>query len=183
MPRGGARPGAGRPRKPLAEKIATGNPSRHPLKKVDFGPGDVNIKAPEYLDCMVTKLPPEANIMTPREIFEKTVEFLRPCGVLRLISDELIAEYTMAKYFLLVAQWELSETAITAKNKETKEVFVTSFTEAMLKMQKNCAMTWSTIWNIVQKNAEQIITDPEDDLMLEVIAMRMRAKIPEPGGN
>ena len=182
MPRGGARPGAGRPRKPLAEKIAEGNPNRHPLKKIDFGPGEVDIKAPVYLDGMVTKLPPEANIPTPRQLFDIDVEHLRPSGVLRLIPSALIEEHALAKYFLMVAQWELSETAITASNKETKQVFVTSFTEAMLKLQKNCQTTWTMIWNIVQKNAEQIITDPEDDLMLEVIAMRMRTKIPEPGG-
>jgi hypothetical protein len=36
MGRGGARQGAGRPKKPLADKILEGNPSKRPLTIVEF---------------------------------------------------------------------------------------------------------------------------------------------------
>jgi hypothetical protein len=183
MPRGGARPGAGRPRKPLAEKLAAGNPGHHPLKKVDFGPGDdTEINPPDYLDEMHALLPPQANLPTPRQIFLEDVAHLRPSCCLRLIPAALLAEHAMAKYYLLVAQWELSQTALTSKDEKTQRVLVTSFTEAMLKMQKNCAMTWNSIWTIVQRNAEQMVTNPEEDLMLDIIAARQRTKKSETGG-
>lgn len=34
--RGGARPGAGRPQKPLADKINEGNPGKRPLQVIEF---------------------------------------------------------------------------------------------------------------------------------------------------
>ena len=40
---GGARPGAGRKKKPLSEKIVDGNPGKAPLKKLQFGNLDVGL--------------------------------------------------------------------------------------------------------------------------------------------
>lgn len=36
MARGGKRPSAGRPTKPLVDKILEGNPGKRPLKEIDF---------------------------------------------------------------------------------------------------------------------------------------------------
>ena len=40
MPRGGARPGAGRPKKPLNEKLLDGNPGRRDLTVLKFRPNN-----------------------------------------------------------------------------------------------------------------------------------------------
>ena len=45
--RGGARPGAGRKPKGIAEKIANGNPGGRKLTVLDFGDGIVNLEGCE----------------------------------------------------------------------------------------------------------------------------------------
>jgi hypothetical protein len=186
MPRGGARPGAGRPRKPLSEKIASGNPGGHPLKKIDFGPDSgLEIKPPAYIDACAMRMPGSFDqrlLPLPSEIFAQDVEHLRPSGCLRLIAPELIAEHAVAKFNLLMAQFELGQTAITAVPEGAKEAVVTDYTKAMLLMQTNCSKAWQAIWRIVERNAEQQLQNPESDLMVDIIAARQRAKLSETGG-
>ena len=156
MPRGGPRKNSGRKPKPLADKIAAGNPGHRPLKKMDWG-NKKKLEPPEYLTTMDKQM---AGIPSPVEIFMKTVRQLEPSDCLELIGEELLAEYAMAKYYLLIAQFELSKTAIVGHS-ISGEIVVTSFTEAMLKLQKNAVLVWSQIWDIVSRNSETAIKNPE----------------------
>lgn len=179
MPRGGARKGAGRKPKPLAEKLATGNPSKRPLKKVEFiGTGGIfKPQPPEYLTLLEKKT---RGVPTPTEIFSSTVQYLEPSECLNLIPAELIADYAMAKYYLICSQYELSSTATVArdkgKNSENPTYYITSFTEAMLKLQKNVLQTWEPIWDIVSRNSERLVTNPEQDLLAMIVGGRVRKK-------
>lgn len=175
MPSGGARKGAGRKPKPLAEKLAAGNPGRRPLKKIEFSGGSTGRpKMPEYLRHMEK---PALNFISIEEIFEKTLDHLEPSGCLNLIPVENICDYVMAKYYLIDAQYALSKTAIVGYN-EKHELTVTSFTEAMLKLQKNVALTWGVIWDVVSRNSEKVIRNPEEDLIAAIMSGRVRKKRP-----
>lgn len=177
MPRGGARKGAGRKPKPLAEKLAAGNPGHRPLKKVEFGDAEnARPKMPDYLRYM--EKPALKHIVTLEELFEKTLDHLEPSGCLNLIPVENICEYVLAKYYLIDAQYALSKTAIVALN-DKKEAVVTGFTEAMLKLQKNVALTWGGIWDVVSRNSEKLLTNPEEDLMTAIMGGRIRKKRPK----
>ena len=178
MPSGGARKNAGRKPKALADKLAAGNPGHRPLKKIEFtGKGGTRRipEPPEYLKLLEKK---NKGIPKPTEIFIQTVKYLEPSECLNLIPSELIADYAMAKYYLICAQDDLSTTAIVAKNNKG-DFSITSFTEAMLKMQKNVLMTWEPIWDIVSRNSERLITNPEQELMALVIGGRARRKKPK----
>jgi len=177
MPSGGARKGAGRKPKPLAEKLATGNPGHRPLKKMEFtGKGGTRRpEPPEYLNLLEKKT---KGIPVPAEIFMDTVHYLEPSECLNIIPTELIADYAMAKYYLICAQYELSRTATVSKN-DKNEFTITSFTEAMLKLQKNVLQTWEPIWEIVSRNSERLITNPEQDLIAMIIGGRSRKRKPK----
>ena len=94
----------------------------------------------------------------------------------------MIADYAMAKYHLLHTQYELGKTATVIqvekgrkKDGKPNEVFeITDFAEAMLKMQKNVLATWEPIWDIVSRNSERLVTNPEQDLMAIIIGGRQR---------
>jgi len=176
MPSGGARKGAGRKPKPLAEKLAAGNPGNRPLKKMEFTGkgGSRRPEPPEYLNLLEKK---NKGMPSPVEIFERTVKYLEPSECLNLISAELIADYAMARYYLNCAQFELSQTATVAKN-DKNQYAITGFTEAMLKMQKNVLQTWTPIWDIVSKNSERLVTNPEQDLIAMIVGGRARKKKP-----
>jgi hypothetical protein len=122
---------------------------------------------------------------SPVDIFADIVHFLEPSKCLHLISPQLLADYALAKYYLICAQYQLSQMAIVGyvstgkkdeKGKEISELRVTSFTEAMLKLQKNVLSTWEPIWSIVSQNSERLITNPEEEVLLMVMGGRVRRK-------
>lgn len=188
MPRGGARKGAGRKPKPLAEKLAAGNPGHRPLKKLEFaGKGGIDPRQPpDYLQVM-EKRDIRPGIPTPTDLYTDTVKYLEPSDCLYLIPVSLIADYAMAKYHLLHAQYELGKTTnvtVVVKGKKPdgkpNEVYeLTDFAEAMLKMQKNVLATWEPIWEIVSRNCERLVTNPEQDLMAIIIGGRQRKTKPK----
>lgn len=188
MPRGGARKGAGRKPKPLAEKLAEGNPGHRPLKKVEFtGSGGIDPRVPpDYLRVMEKREQDQRDgIPTPTELYIDTVNYLEPSDCLNLIPIALIADYAMAKYHLLHAQYELGRTATVTKvekgaRKGSGENYeITDFAEAMLKMQKNVLATWEPIWDIVSRNSERLVNNPEQDLMAIIIGGRQRKTKPK----
>jgi hypothetical protein len=175
MPRGGARPGAGRKPKALAEKVANGNPGGRPLKRVEFAGQSAESKqaymAPDFLKLMDKGVP---GIPSPVEIFNETVDYLRPSGCLHLMPVLLLGDYVMAKYHLLIAQYTLSRTGIITQDDASKEVYITPFTEAMLKLQKNALSTWQPIWDIVSRNSQTLLDNPEEELMAYIMGARKR---------
>ena len=170
MSHGGARKGAGRKPKPLAEKIAAGNPGHRPLKKVRFDGNGQDADPPDYLGLLEKRVP---GAPTPIRIYHETIRYLEPSGCLHLIPAALIADYVMAKYYLICAQFDLSKTA-TVIQKGNNDFAITSFAEAMLKLQKNVLACWEPIWEIVSKNAERLVTNPEQDLILMLAGSRQR---------
>jgi len=176
MPRGGARPGAGRkPSKSLAEKVQDGNNGGRPLKRVEFPGADYDSNAkymtPDFLKLMDAEIP---GIPTPTVIFEETVEYLRPSGCLHLIPVLLLGDYVLAKYQLLIAQYQLAKTGILTQDEGKTEIYITPFTEAMLKLQKNALSTWQPIWEIVSKNSMTRLEDPEAQLFGMIMGARKR---------
>jgi len=180
MPRGGYRPNSGRKPAPLAEKIASGNPNKQPLKKVVFEnrdgkPVKTCRKPPPYLVMMERK---ENGLPTPIELYHSVVEYLEPSECLNLIPTEILSDYVMAKYYLLCSQYELSyaPTVLTLKCEKgkAKDFKVSDFTKAMLQLQKNVVLCWQPIWEIVSKNSQKMIVNEGDALMSHFITARCR---------
>jgi len=176
MPRGGKRAGAGRKARPLAEKIAAGNPGHRPLKKLDWGEKDrkARLAPPDYLKLI--EKPPNrvpTGLPTPAELFENMAKQLEPSGCLEIIGADLIAEYAAAKYYLLDTQYSLSRGSTVMLNKQ-HDLEISMFAEAMLKLQKNLVLVWEKIWDIVTKNSETFVKNPEQDLYLAMLGGRAR---------
>jgi len=179
MPHGGARKGAGRKPKSLSDKLADGNPGRRPLTKLEFtGTGGVPIEPPHYFPKLEKS---HRGLSSPMEIFDRVVKVLEPTDCLKLISPDLIADYAMARYYLICAQYELSYMATvgqkTGRKNESDEFYITSFTEAMLKMQKNVLATWTPIWDVIARNSEKLnVKNLEEDMIFSMAAKRQRKK-------
>ena len=159
----------------LADKLQDGNPGHRPLKRVEF-PGanyDSSLKymAPDFLGLMDADVP---GIPPPKLIFEETVEYLRPSGCLHLIPVLLLGDYVLAKYQLLIAQYQLAKTGILTQDEGSNEIYITPFTEAMLKLQKNALSTWQPIWDIVSRNSTTHLEDPEVALFGAIMNARKR---------
>jgi len=172
---GGARKGAGRKPKPLSQRIEEGNPGHRTLKKVEFPgiDGDSSLKymAPDFMGLMDADVP---GIPPPKVIFEETVDYLRPSGCLHMIPVLLLGDYVLAKYQLLIAQYQLAKTGILTQDEGSDEIYITPFTEAMLKLQKNALSTWQPIWDIVSRNSMTRLEDPEAQLFGMIMGARKR---------
>jgi len=171
---GGARKGAGRKPKPLSQKIEEGNRGHRPLKKVEFAaeaPGPA-ADAPEFLRHMTN---PIAGIPRPDEIYAGIVKFLEPSGCLPLIPEDLLVDYATAKHMLYLSNHQLAISAIVGVD-DAENFEISPFSEAVWKMQKHALSTWAPIWDIVQRNSQHKIENPEADMMLQIIGARMRTK-------
>jgi hypothetical protein len=177
MPSGGARKNAGRKPKPLSEKLSAPSRGHRPLKKVEWEGGNHRPEPPKYLDIMISRA--DSAIPRPSDIFTEIVDYLEPSDCLNLIPVHLIVDYSLAKHLLLAAHWELAQTAIVIENGDN-EIVVSSFTEAVLKLQKNMMLTWEPIWDIVSRNSEKILKPMENDPIL--ITMVNRTRKPRPQG-
>ena len=175
MPRGGARPNAGRKPKPLSQKIAEGNPGKRPLKKVEFANTAYDPSTPpEYLREL-EKQQGSINPITPMDIYREVIEYLEPTGCLHQIPKMLIREHVMANYNAVQAHYELAGTGNVGKNSKG-DMVVSGFADIMLKMQKRVEDTWRPIWDILARSSERVIDNPEFDLFSQIFGSRVRNK-------
>jgi hypothetical protein len=172
MPRGGKRKGSGRKPKPLAEKIAAGNPGHRPLTKVEFFDDSYNpSQPPDFIDDMRSLR--DHPTKKPSEIYREQVEYLLPSGCLYLISREILTEYAIAKYNLLQAQYESKYYPIVGKT-DKGSVEISQYQELVMKWSKTVLAIETFIWDIISRNSERVVDNPEHDLMKTMFGGRIR---------
>jgi len=174
MPKGGARKGAGRKPTPLAEKLAAGNPGKRPLKKVVFeNNGYSPATPPRYLAELEKKK--GSTVVSPLEIYEECMEYLEPTGCLHLIPKQIIREWVMANYHVVEAHYQLSASNFVGLNAKGNAE-ITGYAKFMQMQQKKVEDLWKLIWDIVSRNSEQLIDNPEHDLLALILGGRTRKK-------
>jgi len=166
---GGARKGAGRPRKPLADKLLEGNPGKRKIKVLDIpGAQDEIPKPPYYLDKFNAIGLEEPDVA---EIYNETAQWLQKTGCLHLVNPALIAEYAAVKVRWMQLEFVVSKLII-YKN-EKKDIVVNPMYEAALKYLKAADAAWTRIWTIVAQNSENFYgDDPNNDVMLYLLSSK-----------
>lgn len=92
MPRGGKRANSGRKKKPLAEKLLDGNPSKHPITVLEFDeplPNATLPEAPDYLDVLTRKT---EGVPTAADIYNTMTRLSGETGCLHFINSALIED-------------------------------------------------------------------------------------------
>jgi len=180
MPRGGARKGAGRKPKPLAEKLAAGNPGHRPLKKLVF-PKEDEIDWHELTDCLpdLEKREHEKRMGIPTltRFYALTIRYLEQTGCLNQIPVPLIVGFASACYNFYHAQYELGKASTVMPINGKFEI--TEFAEAVLKMQKKMVEMWEPINNIISRSCERLMTDEEQEFWSLIFGGRRRKKKPK----
>jgi len=175
MPRGGARKGAGRKPKPLAEKIAAKNPGRRELTKAEFLRDDYDpSEPPEILDSFIRVHDHPTD--RPSEIYRESVKYIEPSGCLHLIPQDLLSQHAIAKYNFLQAQFESRFYPIVGKD-EKGNVEISKYLELVLKQEKTMLAIWQVILDIVFRNSERAIDVPEMDAMQTMFGGRKRREV------
>ena len=156
------------------------------MKKVEFSgePSKSSADSRTPPEFLLYKNRNVEGVPLPVEIYAETVDYLEPSGCLPLIPKALISDYVMAKYYLYCSQIMLAtpDVHIVIKtdskrgcnNKVYPQYKVSDFTESVIKLHKHAAACWQPIWDIVSRNSERLIENPEEDMIGYFLTGRQR---------
>ena len=183
---GGKRTGAGRPKKPLADKILEGTLKKHKAKVLDI-PDIADMPLPEVpsylhkynIDSIDNYVP---NMET---IYKRVSEWLHKTGCLHLINPEFIEDYVMLKTRFMECESVVAQVMFLKKEKfDSKGKKIPYSTEIVpnavyvmgLHYKKAADTAWSFIWDIVTANSEVHYGDnPNKDIMAFLIKNKPEA--------
>jgi hypothetical protein len=159
---GGARPGAGRKKRPLADKIAEDFPGKRKPKVLNINDSlPEEYKPPEYLeDFMSIDIDPDIY-----GVYEKVLIYIKRTGCLHLVSPELITEYVLLKTRWLECEY-LASTQLLRRN-ASGDYSANPAAELGLKYLKQANLVWDKIWAIVGQNCEKNYGGNPDDILME----------------
>ena len=175
---GGCRVGAGRKKKPLAEKIATGNPGGRKLGVLDVPEtlGAVDLEGvdmppvKEYLSAVQR----DGKTLCAAEIFKTTWGWLTKLGCEKMVNPQLVEQYAMS-----VARWVQCEEAITTygflgKHPTSNAPIQSPYVAMGQNYMKQTNIAWGQIFQIIRENCTMDYSgpNPQDDVMEKLLSAR-----------
>ena len=168
--RGGARPGAGRKPKPLAEKINAGKSA----KVIDL---------PEPASFDGNDMPPVKEYLKreqkvgegllAQEIYAETYAWLKERGCERLVNSQLIESYAMSVSRWIQCENAISEYGFLAKHPTTGAACASPYVAMSQAYMKQINQVWYQIFQVVKENcASDFDGSPNDDLMEKLLRSR-----------
>jgi len=179
--RGGARIGAGAKKKPLADKIAEGNPGGRKLIIMEFS-DTANLQGMEMPEPnkMLEAIQKDGKTLVAGEIYRNTWKWLDERGCAALVSPQLLERYAMS-----VARWIQCEEAITeygflAKHPTTGNAIQSPYVAMGQNYMNQTNRLWMEIFQIVKENCtgEYSGANPQDDVMERLLNARKGGKKP-----
>lgn len=172
---GGARIGAGKKKKSLADQLLDGNPGKRRLTVLDFPDtadlaGEAMPPAREYLAAAQKNGKP----LMAAEVYGITCEWLAARGCAKLIPAQLVEQYAVA-----VSRWMQCEEAITeygflAKHPTTGQAMQSPYVAMSQSFGKQANNIWYQIYQIVRENCATDYrgASPHDDMMERLLTAR-----------
>ncbi len=166
--RGGARIGAGRKKKPLADKIAEGKTSNAKV-----------LYRPDAFDYMDTP-PPKEYLTVPQkdgsqlyaeEIYNETWDWLKAHGCDGLVAKQLIENYAQVSARHIYCEEKLTQYGMLAQHPTTGEPISSPYVKMSLDYMKQANQIWYQIFNIVKENCSTGYegSNPQNDLMEKLL--------------
>jgi phage terminase, small subunit len=173
--RGGARPGAGAKKKPLADKITDGNPGKRKLTVIDFSEtADLEGQPMPKPPAMLSATQKDGKPLGAAEIYEATWKWLAERNCTSLVSPQLLERYAMS-----AARWIQCEQAVTdygflAKHPTTGNAIQSPYVSMSQNYMSQTNRLWMEIFQIVKENCSSEYTgaNPQDDLMEKLLRTR-----------
>jgi len=170
--RGGARIGAGKKKKPLAEKILDGSADKASV--VDFG---------EALLMGVDMPPPREHLsakqaggseLVAADIYRATWKWLDERGCSALIPAQIIEQYAMAAARWVQCEESVSKFGYLAKHPTTGNAMKSPYVAMSIDFSKQANHLWLQIYQVVKENCSTGYggTTPQDDTMERLLTAR-----------
>ena len=176
--RGGARPGAGRKKKALADKILEGNRGHEKLEKIKIPklkPSDISGEDMPPPSEYLKKLTKNTNENIAPKIYNETWLWLKSKGCDQLVKKEIIEQYA-----LYIARWVQCEEGVStfgllAKHPTTNAPIASPYVQMGLNFLKQANVLWGQIYQIVKENCVEPLagSTPNDDIMEQLLTGKL----------
>lgn len=160
MGKRGPKPGmGGRPKSPIVEKIANGNPGKRPLTVLDFKNSASDLegkpmpKPSEYLSAEQKN----GTQFFAVEIYEATWNWLKDCGCESLVNPHVLEEYAMCK-----ARW------IQCENLNSEFGFLAKHTPKTKTSKRDIPLSsflYDVLWNEKKRTGSKFIISRKEDFV------------------
>ncbi len=172
---GGARVGAGRKKKPLADKISEGNPGGRKLTVMEFSDAaDLQGQVMPEPNKMLAAVQKDGKTLVAGDIYKSTWQWLNERGCAVLVSPQLLERYAMS-----VARWIQCEEAVSgygflAKHPTTGAAIASPYVSMSQNFMNQTNRLWLEIFQIVKENCtgEYSGANPQDDVMERLLRAR-----------
>ena len=155
---GGARIGAGRPRKSKKDKVLEGD-----LKTVESqcDNSKAKVKPPKkYLSAKQQ----DGGKLCGKRIYKETQEWIAAHGCRSFVPAQLVEEYAMTIARRIQCEDFLSKYGLIAKHPTTGEPTASPFVKMSVEYSKLASQQWGQIYAIVRDNATGFSGDTEDPM-------------------
>ena len=173
--RGGARPGAGRKKKPLQEKLATGNPGKRELSVLDFSdvPDVQGVEMPRPHE-MLSARQRDGKPLQAEEIYRMTWQWLEERNCAKLVSPQVLERYAMCAARWIQCEECISEYGFLAKHPTTGNAIASPYVAMSQTYMKQVNQIWYQIFQVVKENCsvEWQGGTPQDDVMERLLRTR-----------
>lgn len=159
--RGGARPGAGRKPKPLAEKLKEGRRAEAMLQPAELAGVDMP-PIREYL----TETQRDGTELCTKEIYEDTYRWLRSMKCENFVSRQLVEQYAMTMARWIHCEQTISRLGYIAKHPTTGAAISSPYVKMAMDYSRQGVTIGNEIQQIVKENCpSEVVNNPNDDVM------------------
>lgn len=159
--RGGARPGAGRPRKSVADKIRDGEKASVLTKPANLK----GYKMPPIKDFLTEKQR-DGTELKAKEVYEETYKWLVDMNCENFVSQQLLEQYSMTVARYIQCEQAVSKLGFIAKHPTTDAPIASPYVKMAQDYNRQATILGNEINQIVKDNAErETVNNPEEDLM------------------
>lgn len=159
--RGGSRPGAGRPKKSLVEKINEGKPAEVMMQPADIESADV----PPVREFM-EEFQRDGTKLLAGDVYKETYQWLKERSCEKLVSRQLVEQYAMS-----ISRWIHCEQIVTkygyiSKHPTTNAAIASPYVSMSQNYMKQANQIWAQIFQIVRENCSvEFSGNPQEDMM------------------
>jgi len=177
--RGGARPGSGPKKKPLADKILSGNPGKLPLEVITFPTADLTgVDMPPPQEYMAAKQRNGVTALLAVTVYERTWQWLAERGCAHFIPPQVIENYAQTVGRWVQCEEAISEHGFLSKHPTTGAPIPSPFVSMSQSFMKQANNLWNQIYLVMRENCLMPYDgkSPQDDVMERLLSTRQGNK-------
>lgn len=169
---GGARVGAGRKRKPLADKIADGKAKPAIMELPNAA--DLQGQSMPEPNKMLAAVQKDGKTLVASDIYKSTWQWLNERGCAVLVSPQLLERYAMSVARWIQCEEAVSEYGFLAKHPTTGAAIASPYVSMSQNFMNQTNRLWLEIFQIVKENCtgEYSGANPQDDVMERLLRAR-----------